>query len=302
MTIRTATNDSQKAPADCGEAVTAFRSTIATLRARHDYTPFNICNMDQTMVRMDNSATRTNNVAGENSIRIANTGCVRRGFTVALAARASGAKLPAFVVLKEPTGRIPARAFMALRIPTNVRLTSSENGWMTTDICLEWLSRVWGPDIDDVRRLLVIDQAPIHKTKVVMDTAEASATDIVHIPGGCTGILQPADVYWNKSFKDSLHTSWAEFMRKGDKTPKGNLRKPSRQDVLNFVSKAWAAVPEDMIAQSFKGCGISGALDGSEDGYLHNGLAGIGAPAACSNPEGVSDECVDLVFCNDSEE
>ncbi|EEC09002.1 transposase, putative [Ixodes scapularis] len=135
-----------------------------------------------------------------------------------------------------------------------------------------------------------------------MDTAEASATDIVHIPGGCTGTLQPVDVYWNKSLKDSLRTSWAEFMRKGDKTPKGNLRKPSRQDVLNFVSKAWATVPEDMIARSFKGCGISGALHGSEDGYLHNGLVGIGAPAACSNPEGVSDECVDLVFCSDSEE
>uniref|UniRef100_A0A6B0V6Y3 Putative pogo transposable element n=1 Tax=Ixodes ricinus TaxID=34613 RepID=A0A6B0V6Y3_IXORI len=118
VTMHTATNDSQKAPADCGEAVTVFHSTIATLRARHDYTPFNICNMDQTMVRMDNPATRTNNVAGENSIRIANTGCTRRGFTVALAARASRAKLPAFVVLKEPTGRIPAHAFMAPRIPS----------------------------------------------------------------------------------------------------------------------------------------------------------------------------------------
>lgn len=246
--MRTATNDSQKAPADCGEAVTAFRSTIATLQAQHDYTPFNICNMDQTMVRIDNPATRTNNVAGENSIRIANTGCACRGFTVVLAARASGTKLSAFVVLKEPTGRIPAHAFIALRIPTNVHSTSSKNGWMTTDICLGWLSRVWGPDIDDVHRLLVIDQAPIHKSKTVMGTAEASATDIVHIPGGCTGIPQPADVYWNKLFKDSLCTSWAEFMRKGDKTPKGNLQKPSRQDVLNFVSKAWAAVPEDMIA------------------------------------------------------
>ncbi|EEC19040.1 transposase, putative [Ixodes scapularis] len=164
------------------------------------------------------------------------------------------------------------------------------------------MAHVWSLDIDDIRDLLKIDQAPIYKTKAVMDTAEASATDIVHIPGGCTGILQPADVYWNKSLKDLLRTSWVEFMRKGDKTPKKNLWKHSRQDVLNFVSKAWAAVPEDMIARSFKGCGISGALDGSEDGYLHNGLADIGAPAACSNPEGVSDECVDLVFCKDSKE
>ncbi|KAG0411956.1 hypothetical protein HPB47_010907 [Ixodes persulcatus] len=139
--------------------------------------------MDQTMVRMDNPATHTNNVAGESSIRIANTGCARRGFTVALAARASGSKLPPFVVLKEPTGRIPPRSYMGLRIP-----------------------------------------------------------DIAYIPGGCTGILQPADVYWNKSFKSSLRSSWAEFMRKGEKTAKGNLKKPSRQDVLNFVSSAFSQI------------------------------------------------------------
>lgn len=117
VTMRVSTNDSQKAPADCAEAVNAFRARITSLRTCHDYTPYNIANMDQTMVRMDNPATRTNNVAGESSIRIANTGCARRGFTVALAARASGSKLPAFVVLKEPTGRIPPRSYMGLRIP-----------------------------------------------------------------------------------------------------------------------------------------------------------------------------------------
>ncbi|KAG0444905.1 hypothetical protein HPB47_013242 [Ixodes persulcatus] len=271
VTMRVSTNDSQKAPADCAEAVNAFRARITSLRTCHDYTPYNIANMDQTMVRMDNPVTRTNNVAGESSIRIANTGCARRGFTVALAARASA----------------------------NVRLTSSKNGWMTTEKCLEWLNHVWGPDTDDARRLLVIDQAPIHKTKAVVDAAEAAATDIAYIPGGCTGILQPADVYWNKSFKSSLRSSWAEFMRKGEKTAKGNLKKPSRQDVLNFVSAAWATVPEEIITRSLKGCGISGALDGSEDGHLHDRLAGIGEPAIAipSSRESTKISSTDVV-CN----
>ncbi|KAG0420895.1 hypothetical protein HPB47_003198 [Ixodes persulcatus] len=137
--------------------------------------------MDQTMVRMDNPANRTNNAVDESGIRIANTGCARRGITVALAARASGHKLKAYVILKEPTGRIPARAYLQLRIP-----------------------------------------------------------DIVYIPAGCTGILQPADVYWNKSFKNSLSRQWEEFIRHDERTLNGNLRKPSRQDVLSFVSNAAA--------------------------------------------------------------
>lgn len=90
-------------------------------------------------------------------------------------------------------------------------------------------------------------------------------------------------------------------MRKGEKTPKGNLRKPSRQDVLDFVAEAWAAVPEETVERSFKGCGITNALDGSEDGELHDRLADIGAVVPEDRDE-LRDECVDLVFGSDSEE
>lgn len=117
VSLRAATNDSQKLPIDHAEAVSAFRRTVGTLRLQHDYSDFSIANMDQTMVRMDQPASRTNNVAGEASIRIANTGCSRRGFTVALCATAAGIKLPAFIILKEPTGRIPPKVLFALSVP-----------------------------------------------------------------------------------------------------------------------------------------------------------------------------------------
>ncbi|KAH6932429.1 hypothetical protein HPB50_005768 [Hyalomma asiaticum] len=114
ITMCHATNESQKTPEDFKEeAAKAFRSAVNALRVRHDYTFFNISNMDQSMVRMDSPANRTNNVVGESTVRIANTGCAHGGFTVALAACA-----------------------------TNVRVTASKNGWMTSDKMQEWLSRV----------------------------------------------------------------------------------------------------------------------------------------------------------------
>ncbi|KAH7952948.1 hypothetical protein HPB49_002972 [Dermacentor silvarum] len=149
--MRHATNESQRTPEDFTEAAKAFQSAMNTLRIRPEYTFFNISNMDQTMVRLDSPENRTNNVVGESIVRIANTGCVRRGFTVALAACASGHKLPAFVILKKRSRRIPPKAFMSLRIPANVCVTASKNGWMTSDKLQEWLTRVWGPNSDDVR-------------------------------------------------------------------------------------------------------------------------------------------------------
>ncbi|KAG0415830.1 hypothetical protein HPB47_006998 [Ixodes persulcatus] len=301
VSMRQATNESQKVPEDCAEETQAFRAAIGSLRSRHNLTLFNIANMDQTMVRMDTPANRTNNLVGESTVRITNTGCARRGFTVALAACGSGHKLPAFIILKEPSGKIPARAFMSLRVPANCRVTASKNGWMTSEKFKEWLTKVWGPNTDDVRRLLVLDQAPIHKTQAAKDAIQECDTDIVYVPAGCTSLLQPADVFWNKPFKANLRRTWEAFKRKGEKTLKGNLRKPSRQDVLDFVAEAWAAVPEETVERSFKGCGITNALDGSEDGELHDRLADIGAVVPEDRDE-LRDECVDLVFGSDSEE
>ncbi|KAH7968881.1 hypothetical protein HPB52_012111 [Rhipicephalus sanguineus] len=164
---------------------------------------------------------------------------------------------------------------------------------------VQWLSLVWGPNTDDVRRLLVLDQAPIHKMQPAKNAVEERDTDIAYVPAGCTSLLQPADVYWNRSFKASLRRSWEEFMRMAERTTKGNLRKPSRQDVLNFVATAWDAVPEETIMQSFKSCGISNTLDRSEDGLLHGRLSDVG-DIRPEHPEDLQAECYSLLFDTDS--
>ncbi|KAG0435601.1 hypothetical protein HPB47_018388 [Ixodes persulcatus] len=114
VSMRQATNDSQKVPEECADAAKDFRSALGCLQSRHEYT---LHNMDQTMVRMDAPANKTNNLAGASRVRIANSGCAGHGFAVALAACASGHKLPAFVILKKPSGKILTIAFKSLRIP-----------------------------------------------------------------------------------------------------------------------------------------------------------------------------------------
>ncbi|KAH9367056.1 hypothetical protein HPB48_000028 [Haemaphysalis longicornis] len=110
------------------------------------------------------------------------------------------------------------------------------------------------------------------------------------VPGGCTPIVQPADVSWMKTIQGqpSGGPGQASF-ELGQGTPKGNLKKPSRQDVVNFVSKARAAVSEEVVARSFKRC---------EDGELHERLASAIPPSAAlpTTSNSVREEVVDLFF------
>lgn len=293
--MRVCTTDSQKPPENFKEEVLSFLNCVKEIRLKNDYTDFNMGNMDQTMCRFDMPSNRTNNAKGESSIRIANTSCTKRGFTVALCARASGHKMPAFCVLKEPSGKIPGCAFKKLIVPANVRVTATKNGWMSAKTLEEWMNKIWKENEDDVRRLLILDRAPIHKTSDTKTKLEELDTDLVLIPPGCTRLLQPADVCWIKPFKDGLRGYWNAFMRQGEMTKKGKLRSPSRQDVLNWVSGAWDSVSTDLIKESFKKCGISNALDGSEDGEFHSLLSQASSPT-----EVTAEEIRDLIFDDDS--
>ncbi|KAG0432651.1 hypothetical protein HPB47_020644 [Ixodes persulcatus] len=127
--------------------------------------------------------------------------------------------------------------------------TGSRNGWMTSEKFLELLGGIWGPNVDDVRQLLVLDQAPIHKTQAAKDAIQERNTNLVYVPAGWTSLLQPTDV----------------------------------------IFEAWASVPEETVAHSLRCCDIANALDGSEEGDLHERLADIGTVVP-ENPDELTSE------------
>ncbi|CAI7882077.1 unnamed protein product [Closterium sp. NIES-53] len=116
--------------------------------------------------------------------------------------------------------------------------------------------------------MLVLDSYRGHLTKEVK--AGFATLNIVSavIPAGCTADVQPLDVSVNKSFKASVrhqYQSWFEADGMNILTPTGNIKKPPPVVVLKWISRAWKAVPADLIKKAFLTCGISNAFDGSED-------------------------------------
>ena len=52
-------------------------------------------------------------------------------------------------------------------------------------------------------------------------------------------------------------------------TPTGKKRPPTRNLVLRWLHEAWQEIPAEMAMKSFKTCGISNALDGTENDELY---------------------------------
>ncbi|KAH9378351.1 hypothetical protein HPB48_000185 [Haemaphysalis longicornis] len=151
-------------------------------------------------------------------------------------------------------------------ISTNVRLSFSKNGWMTSDVLLEWVRQIWGPNRDDVQRLLVLDQAPIGR------------------PGQPSGEL------------GKLHSSWSSDAQ-------GQPQEAISTRCCELRFQGLGAVSEEVVARSFKRCGISTALDGSEDGELHERLASAIPPSAAlpTLSNSMREEVVDLLFDSESD-
>ena len=139
----------------------------------------------------------------------------------------------------------------------------------------------------NLRSMLVLDSFRDHTVNSVRNQKN---TNIAVIPGGCTSKLQPLDVAINKSFKSKVilfdfftlvlilvqllifvklqvkdqYNDWM-ISNIHTFTPMKKIKRPSYSTVATWVKESWNEVSKDLIQRSFKTCGISTNIDGSEN-------------------------------------
>ena len=266
LSLRCRTTIAQRLPVDLELKLSGFHKLIIQKRKALPYSLQQIGNMDETPLRYDMPMGRSVTKKGEKSVLIKTTGHEKDHLTVVLTCLADGTKLPPVVIFKRKT--MPKVPF-----PQGIIVRVHQKGWMDETGLADWVSNVWSRRPGGLLQkpgLLVWDSFRPHMSENIKKRLKHAKTDTVVIPGGLTPMVQPLDVSINKPFKDSVKTQWTTWMDSGEHsfTPGGAMRKPTFAQICEWIKVAWEEVKTETIVKAFKKCGISNAMDGTEDDAL----------------------------------
>ena len=105
------------------------------------------------------------------------------------------------------------------------------------------------------KRMLVWDSYKCHISASMKKAVQNTNTVMAVVPGGCTKLVQPADV----SFKAAYRKLYDTWLASGsmERTRGGNLRAPSKALRVQWVLEAWDSIRPVIIHKSFEACGIT---------------------------------------------
>ena len=122
ISMRAKTTLAQHLPADMEEKVIEFHRFVPRSRQRCGYEPRHILNMDETLMRFELPATRTLEFTGNRTVPILSCGGDKQSFTVALAVKASGEKIPPKVIFK-------GVCQLRIQVPPRMQVSVHKKGW-----------------------------------------------------------------------------------------------------------------------------------------------------------------------------
>ncbi|CAI7850702.1 unnamed protein product, partial [Closterium sp. NIES-53] len=268
LSVRMKTKVARKTAAHVAEQCKKFWQFVRDKRRERGIETTWIINADQTPLWLKMPATITVDQTGVRSVPIRSAGYQKERVTVMLACTADGMKLRPWVFFKRKT--VPKGVF-----PPDVVVSCHENGWMDANDVIQWLEECVKPFLKPGfgrharSSMVVLDSYRGHLTEVVKEKFRELNCVPAIISSGCTAEVQPFDVSINKSFKASVRQQYQKwFQEEGQEQliRAGNLKKPPAEVVTRWISRAWKAVLADLIKRAFLTCGISNALDDSEDG------------------------------------
>ncbi len=108
--------------------------------------------------------------------------------------------------MKERIATLPDGAFYRV----------NEKAWFTEAVMLDWVKLVLTPWAakapPGIVPILLLDQFKVHMMAPDVDAIQALGVQVEFIAAGCTGLVQPVDVGYKKSFKAKMHEEYTSWM------------------------------------------------------------------------------------------
>ena len=148
-----------------------------------------------------------------------------------LTAKENGSKCLPYVLLnrKRPIAEV------VRKYEGRVVINWAGKSWMNDATTKDYLLKIIGHEMFQ-KRLLVWDSFRCHLGKDTKRVLRNLKIDTAVIPGGCTKFVQPANVSWNKPFKDRIQSLHDEWLSSGDLpvTRNGNPAPPPPMVYLDW--------------------------------------------------------------------
>ena len=212
LTIRTPQPLSySRATAGNPEVIRDFFGKLGALFGRLNLLskPAQVFNADETGITVVHKPGKVLAEVGRRHVYSIVSGEKGRTHTILACTSASGYVLPPLMIF--PRKRAVPDKLKNGAVP-NTLFTNSSNGWITSDIYLQWL-HFFCENIPPIRPiLLIVDGHSSHLSIEAIEFAKANSIHILCLPSHTTHILQPLDIGVFKSFKSHFSKACTKYI------------------------------------------------------------------------------------------
>jgi len=143
--------------------------------------------------------------------------------------------------------------------PAGAKYKVQEKAWFSHDIMLEWVTEILAPYVatapPGVVPLLYLDSFAVHMMASVVGAIQALGVEVEFIPPGCTGLVQPVDVGYNKAFKSKVKEQYSNWLF--DQDPDLPVPKTSRRDVVEWILAAETNISAETCRNAWRKTGYA---------------------------------------------
>jgi hypothetical protein len=133
--------------------------------------------------------------------------------------------------------------------------------WMDEVCMLRWVDEIIKPYLKvnppppGIVPVILLDAYRCHMMASVTDAIAELGIEIIHIPGGCTGLTQPLDVGINKPFKSRVRVLWEEWMI-DEIYRTGLVYAPTHEDISGWVTEVvWGLDGKNLMQNAWRKMG-----------------------------------------------